>query len=68
MQTSIGQTIKTRRKVKGWTADALGREIGRDRQSVYLYERGAEITDVRVLRKLVELEILTAQEAFGEAA
>lgn len=37
---SIGERIKKRRKELGMTADDLGMAIGKDRTTVYRYEKG----------------------------
>ena len=37
---SIGQRIKQCRKEKGMSADELGKRLGKDRSTIYRYEKG----------------------------
>lgn len=37
---NIGQRIKQRRKALGMTADELGARLGKDRSTIYRYEKG----------------------------
>ena len=37
---TIGDRIKRLRKERGLTADELGKMIGKDRSTIYRYERG----------------------------
>lgn len=37
---TIGQRIKERRKQIGMTADELGKRLGKDRSTIYRYEKG----------------------------
>jgi transcriptional regulator with XRE-family HTH domain len=59
----IGARIKERRTERGMTADQVGRMIGRDRQSVYLYEKGAQIPTPAVVARFVDADFLTRAEA-----
>lgn len=59
----IGARIKALREQKGMTADELGRQVGRDRQSVYLWEKGTCVPSADALNALVKLGVLTRAEA-----
>lgn len=37
---TVGKRIKDRRKALGMTADELGRRLGKDRSTIYRYEKG----------------------------
>lgn len=50
---SIGKQIKAERQRRRLTADELGQMVGRDRQSIYLWESGRSEPAGDALLKLV---------------
>ena len=63
---TIGDRIKRLRKECGLTADELGKMIGKDRSTIYRYERGdVENATVAVISRLAKALHTTPQEILG---
>jgi transcriptional regulator with XRE-family HTH domain len=52
---TIGQRIRARRKEIGMSADALGKKLGKDRSTVFRYEKGdIEKVPIDILEPIAE--------------
>ena len=63
---NIGQRIKERRKLLGLTADALGAKLGKDRSTIYRYEKGdIENLPLDILEPIAAALDTTPQQLMG---
>lgn len=63
---NIGQRIKQRRKELGLTADELGAALGKDRSTVYRYEKGdIEKLPLDILEPIAKVLKTTPQSLMG---
>lgn len=63
---SIGQRIKARRKELKMSADELGRRLGKDRSTIYRYEKGdIENLPLDILEPIAEALQTTPQYLMG---
>ena len=63
---TTGERLKRLRKEQGLTADELGSMIGKDRSTIYRYERGdIESATIDVIPKLAEALQTTPQHILG---
>lgn len=63
---NIGQRIKERRKEIGMSAEELGRRVGKDRATIYRYEKGEiENLPLDVLEPIAEALRTTPQYLLG---
>lgn len=63
--TKLSKVLLDARLAKKLTADQVGRLIGRDRQTVYRYERGVTMPNAETLKSYVQAGLITAEEALG---
>jgi len=63
---SIGQRIKERRKELHISADELGKRLGKDRSTIYRYEKGdIENLPLDILEPIAEALLTTPQYLMG---
>ena len=63
---NIGQRIKKRRKELRMSADELGRRLGKDRSTIYRYEKGdIENLPLDILEPIAEALLTTPQHLMG---
>lgn len=63
---TIGQRIKERRKQIGMTADELGKRLGKDRSTIYRYEKGdIENLPLDILEPIAEVLQTTPTQLMG---
>ena len=63
---TIGSRIKERRKLLGMSAEELGRRLGKDRATIYRYEKGdIENLPLDILKPLAEALGTTPQYLMG---
>jgi transcriptional regulator with XRE-family HTH domain len=63
---SVGQRIKQRRKELGMSADELGNRLGKDRSTIYRYEKGdIENLPLDILEPIAEVLRCTPQYLMG---
>jgi transcriptional regulator with XRE-family HTH domain len=63
---SVGQRIKQRRKELGMSADELGKRLGKDRSTIYRYEKGdIENLPLDILEPIAEVLRTTPQYLMG---
>lgn len=63
---TIGQRIKQRRKEIGMSADELGKRLGKDRSTVFRYEKGdIEKVPIDILEPIAEALNTTPQYLMG---
>ena len=63
---SIGQQIKDERKRRYMTADAVGRLVGRDRQTVYHWEQDKSEPSGEAMLRLIQHGFVTVPDLASE--
>lgn len=65
MENTIGNTIKQRRKEKGWSQDKLANMIGVTHAAISFWENGVNIPNVLDCWKLADAMQISIDELIG---